>query len=182
MTPIATGHRDPPTGQLAGDRERFSQLVRAAHGAALSLATRLLGSTDDAEDALQDALLKAWHGLPGLRDPQGFRGWFLRIVYHQCLDARRRRSTRRRHEQAAPPVRPREDERPAQRELLARVRRVLDALPPKQAAALHLRVHEGLEYGELAPILGLTPASARVYVVKARRALRERLGPDGGLT
>ena len=162
-----------------GDRVAFGQLIGAHHAAALALAQRLLGNHDDAEDALQDALLKTHQNIASLRNAAGFRSWFLRIVYHQCLDARRRRQTRQGYERAAPPQPFQQpSERASLAETLARVRAVLEELPAKQRAALHLRVFEHMAYDEVAAVLGLTSRSARVYVVKARRHLRQRLGPD----
>ncbi|MFT7463227.1 MAG: RNA polymerase sigma-70 factor (ECF subfamily) [Pseudohongiellaceae bacterium] len=162
-----------------GDRVAFGKLIEAHHGAALGLAQRLLGNHDDAEDALQDALLKTYRKISSLRDGAGFRAWFLRIVYHQCLDARRRRQTRRRYEWAATPQQIEQpNDRASLAETLARVRAIIDELPAKQGAALHLRVFEHMAYDELADVLGLTARSARVYVVKARKHLRLRMGPD----
>jgi RNA polymerase sigma-70 factor (ECF subfamily) len=179
MTTISTDARDELKRCRLGDRAAFGRLVRAHHGAALGLAQRLLGNHDDAEDALQDALLKTYRNIASLRDGAGFRAWFLRIVYHQCLDARRRRQTRWRYESAVEPQAPAQpSDRAGLAETLARVRAILQELPAKQAAALHLRVFEHMAYDELAAVLGLTSRSARVYVVKARRHLRERLGPD----
>lgn len=160
-----------------GDRAAFSRLVRRHHATALGLATRLMGNMDDGEDALQDALLKAWHGLDLLRDERGFGAWLLRIVYHQSLDARRRRDTRHRHESAgegtevSPP-----DVEASHRELLRRVQAAMAELPPRLQAALHLRVHEQLPHDELATVLGVTPGTARALVSRARRRLRDRLG------
>lgn len=179
MTTISSEASDLLQQCRSGDRVAFGRLIGAHHAAALALAQRLLGNHDDAEDALQDALLKTYRNIASLRNSAGFRAWFLRIVYHQCLDARRRRQTRRHYESAAAPQ-PFQlpSERAGMAEILARVRSVLEELPEKQAAALHLRVFEHMDYDELAAVLGLTVRSARVYVVKARRHLRQRLGPD----
>lgn len=179
MSHIATTVRDDLALAQGGDRPAFGRLVTACHGAALALAGRITGNPDDAEDAVQEALLKTWHSLADLRDGRGFRAWFLRIVYNQCLDARRRRETRARYERAVP-ARSAEGalERAAAAELMARVAAAIEQLPPRQAAALHLRVTEQMPYEELAGVLGLTPQSARVIVTRARRRLRELLGPD----
>ncbi len=179
MTTIAIETSDLLELCRRGDRVAFGQLIGAHHAAALALAQRLLGNHDDAEDALQDALLKTHNNLASLRHVAGFRSWFLRIVYHQCLDARRRRQTRQGYERAVPPQPLQQpSERASVAETLARVRAVLEELPAKQRAALHLRVFEHMAYDEVAAVLGLTSRSARVYVVKARRHLRQRMGPD----
>lgn len=191
-TPVIASTNDTLVERLrSGDRSVFEALVAPEYGVARGLAARLLGNLDDAEDAVQDALLKTYRSLASFRGTRarssdaaqeplaGFRPWFLRIVYHQCLDARRRREARRRHEDKALPAPPADAlALLEQRESLARVTAAMVRLPTRCQAALHLRVVEELSYAELASILGITPGSARVYVVRARAALREQLGED----
>lgn len=164
----------------AGDRAAFERLVAPQFGAARALAARMLGNLDDAEDAMQEALIKTHRGLAALPDDVGFGAWFLRVVYHQALDLLRRRGTRARHETVAASTAAASGgaDLPAQRETLRRVHEVMQELPEKQRAALHLRAHEDLSYDEIAAVLGLTAASARVYVVRARSHLRERLATE----
>ncbi|GJM22686.1 MAG: hypothetical protein DHS20C15_26010 [Planctomycetota bacterium] len=155
--------------------------MRAHHDQALALAARLLGNHEDAEDALQEALIKTLRHLHRAEPDRGFRSWFLRIVFNQCLDTRRRRETRKRHEQAstpAPIASASVESRARGRESLARVRALMESMPPKQAAALHLRVFEEFDYEQIAGVLGITAGSARVYLVKARRRLRAELGEE----
>ena len=165
-----------------GDRAAFERLVAPRFGAARALAARMLGNLDDAEDAMQEALIKTHRGLAALPDDVAFGPWFLRVVYHQALDMLRRRGARARHEtvaaSAASAATAAGGDLPAQRETLRRVHEVMQELPEKQRAALHLRVHEDLSYEQIAAVLGLTAASARVYVVRARSHLRERLAAE----
>lgn len=164
----------------AGDRAAFEELLGPHLAASRSLATRLLGNVEDAEDAVQDALIKTWKALPSYRAGT-LRGWFLRIVYNQCTDARRRRDTRRTYEERTPVSRPAPpDEHAVHREALRRVADAMEGLPPKQKAALHLRVVEECSYDEVGAVLGLTPRSARVYVARARSVLRETLASAEG--
>lgn len=160
----------------AGDRSAFEALVSPHVTVARSLAVRMLGNVDDAEDAVQDALLKTYRAIDSARS--GFRPWFLRIVYNQCVDAGRRRDTRSGHESAAavPATATTGSAAPEQREALARVRSAIERLPERRRAALHLRVVEGMAYAAIAEVLGITAASARVYVVRARNELREQVG------
>src|SRR5262245_23763461 len=97
---------------------------------ARGLALRLLGNLEDAQDAVQEALFKAWRGLPGWRPSVPFGAWLMRIVFNQCVDARRRRGTRARHEaQAAAGTPQRPADRSAQRETLRRVAEAFARLP-----------------------------------------------------
>jgi RNA polymerase sigma-70 factor (ECF subfamily) len=78
----------------AGDEVAFGQLVAPYRRELLVHAYRLLGSTSDAEDALQDALLAAWRGLAGLRTPQALRSWLYRITTNAGLRLAERRGPR----------------------------------------------------------------------------------------
>ena len=76
---------------IAGDRDAYRSLVEPHVQAALSASIVLLRSHADAADAVQDGLLSAWLGLPGLRDPAAFPAWFRRHVVRAALRTMRRR-------------------------------------------------------------------------------------------
>jgi RNA polymerase sigma-70 factor (ECF subfamily) len=73
-------------------RERYLRLAGGELDRAYRLAGLLLGDAHDAEDATQEALLRAWTSLATLRDPAGFRPWFDRILVNICRDRLRRRT------------------------------------------------------------------------------------------
>ena len=90
MVSIITTRRDESTGVGPGqgtERGRFEALLAPHHAVGLSLAARLLGSPDDAEDAVQEALLKAWLHRERLAGITDLRAWWLAVVYRQCVDA-----------------------------------------------------------------------------------------------
>ena len=72
-------------------QERFLRLAGSELDRAYRLAGLLLGDARDAEDATQDALVRAWRSVGSLRDPEGFRPWFDRILVNVCRDRLRRR-------------------------------------------------------------------------------------------
>jgi RNA polymerase sigma-70 factor (ECF subfamily) len=77
-----------------GDRYAFAELARAS-GARLDAAARLiLRDPDLAQDAVQETLIRAWRGLPGLRDPATFDHWLHSLVVHACIDLIRKRRRR----------------------------------------------------------------------------------------
>jgi len=77
-----------------GDRHAFAELVRMS-GARLDAAARLiLRDSDLAQDAVQETLIRAWRGLPGLRDPATFDHWLHSLVVHACIDLIRKRRRR----------------------------------------------------------------------------------------
>jgi RNA polymerase sigma-70 factor, ECF subfamily len=72
--------------------EAFVRLAGVELDRAYRLAGLILGNSHDAEDATQDALLRAWRSAPSLRDPTGFQAWFDRILVNVCRDRLRRRT------------------------------------------------------------------------------------------
>ena len=74
---------------LAGDVEQYALLVRRYQDRYARFAARMLGSQDAAEDAVQDAFIKAYEQLGRCRDPDNFVGWFFLILRNRCLAERR---------------------------------------------------------------------------------------------
>src|SRR5690349_3360231 len=75
-----------------GDAAAFGELVDRYKDKALSLAIRLLKHSEDAEDALQDAFVKAFRSLSTFRNESSFSTWFYRIVYTTCLNVLKKKS------------------------------------------------------------------------------------------
>jgi len=96
----ATTTASPATGSdlleaaRGGDEDAFRRLVGPHRSSLHTHCYRMLGSLHDAEDALQDALLRAWRGLPGFDGRSSVGTWLHRIATNACLDAIRRRPTR----------------------------------------------------------------------------------------
>jgi len=89
-----------------GDEDAFRRLVEPHHTELYAHCYRMLGALHDAEDALQDTLLRAWRGLPGFDDRRPPRPWFYRIATNACLDAIARRPSRMLPVDYGPPVSP----------------------------------------------------------------------------
>jgi RNA polymerase sigma-70 factor (ECF subfamily) len=79
-------------GEATDSRERFLRQAGRELDRAYRLAGLILGDRSDAEDATQEALLRAWRSLGSLRDPAGFGAWFDRILVNLCRDRLRRRA------------------------------------------------------------------------------------------
>src|SRR5512147_984060 len=77
-----------------GDEDAFRRLVEAQHAGLHAHCYRMLGSVHDAEDALQDALLRAWRGLRGFEGRSSLRSWLYRIATNACLDTAGKRPKR----------------------------------------------------------------------------------------
>src|SRR5262245_43439089 len=96
MTGIFTApERELLEAACGGDELAFGSLVEPHRVLLHAHCYRMLGSLEDAEDALQEALLRAWRGLPGFASRSSLRTWLYRIATNACLDVIERRPSRR---------------------------------------------------------------------------------------
>src|SRR5881396_2654515 len=93
-TPSTTQERELLEAARGGDQEAYRRLVEAHRGELHAHCYRMLGSVHDAEDALQDALLRAWRGLKRFEGRSSLRSWLYRIATNTCLDVIARRPKR----------------------------------------------------------------------------------------
>ena len=161
---------------LEGDAEAFRILVDRYYDRCLRLATHLLGSGGDAEDAVQDALLRAYRHLGAYQERDRFSAWLFRIVVNQCRTVgARRRGTHALHLRAAMEqgdVEPSEEhpsDRAATREELERALARLDA---DQREAVVLKFSEDLTYDEMAAVTGVGVSALKMRVQRACKRLR----------
>ena len=188
-----------------GDEEAFGRLVAPHRPELHAHCYRMLGSVPDAEDALQEALLGAWRGLPRFEGRSSFRSWLYRIATNACLKAIERRPGRvlpidygpaaDPHDRPDEPlaesvwVQPYPDEalgiadglagpdaRYEQRESVELAFvAALQHLPARQRAVLILREVLGFSGGEVAEALDSTPASVYSALQRAHKTVDERL-------
>lgn len=151
-----------------GDAGAFSRLVEAHWDRLVRLARSVVGDAD-AEDAVQDALVRAWSKLPGLRRPDAFSTWVARVVLRRCFRYRRRRPRLTALDDAPEP------RHHSGVDAGLDVERLLAALAPRQRAVMHLTAVEGLADSEIAELMGITPASVRSHRRRARQALEARM-------
>jgi RNA polymerase sigma-70 factor, ECF subfamily len=163
----------------AGDRQAYGVLVELHFARVYSLLHRTTGNHEDAEDLAQETFVRAWSSLARFRAESSFSTWIARIALHLSTDHARARALRRgapldEHEPAARSAEA-GPARSAQVELDAALAQALECLPPRLRLALVLRVLEGREYGEVAELAGVRPATARTQVMQARRLLARAL-------
>jgi RNA polymerase sigma-70 factor (ECF subfamily) len=179
----------------AGDTRAFEDLARREERALYRHALRIVGTTTDAEDIVQDALFSAWRSIASFQGIS-FRAWLFRIATNRALD--QLRSRKRRPELPLDP--PDDDEvtwaEPAapgpdltqlagDREALAAVEAALEALPAEQRTALLLRDVEGFAYEEIAVITSVEIGTVKSRIHRGRLAVRNTLisrgwrGPEG---
>jgi RNA polymerase sigma-70 factor (ECF subfamily) len=158
---------------LEGDSEAFAGLVARHRERGLRFAAAMLADRADAEEALQDAFVRAFRGLRSCRDPDRFGAWFLKILVNRC---RTRRAGRRRRdglfvrdEGALERAHSRPAGDPDWREEIDRALARLDTL---QREAFLLKHVEGLEYEEMARLTGARIPALKMRVKRACDHLR----------
>lgn len=172
-----------------GDHQAVETLFRRYQRPLFQTALRVLGNTEDAEDALQDGLLSAYRNLKRFEGRSQFSTWLTRIVINAAL-------MRRRSAKARPAISldepPREDELPAAErfaddgltpeqvfantEIREMLSENLDQLSPLLRTAFVLREVQGYSTGEAAKKLGVTENTLKARLWRARHQLAERLG------
>ncbi|MFJ2555836.1 MULTISPECIES: RNA polymerase sigma factor [unclassified Streptomyces] len=162
-----------------GDEEAFETLVRRHSPVMLQLATRLLGSRTEAEDAVQDAFVSAWRKLPEFRGASAFRTWMYRIVTNRCLNQLRARRPATDLDSVPEPAAPEHQSSPARvAESHAATRALAVAmagLSPEQRACWVLRELHDMSYENIAETVGISLQAVRGRVFRARRYLTEAM-------
>jgi len=152
-----------------GDAIAFGILVRRHVQFLRAFATRLTGSSADADDAVQDALIAAWAQLGSLDDPSKVRTWLASIVSRKAIDrVRSRRPTAALDETSTEPVSRGPESRAVTTSQLDALSAVLSALPEAQRQCWVLKEVGGLSYDEIAERLGVTPTVVRGRLARAR--------------
>jgi RNA polymerase sigma-70 factor (ECF subfamily) len=192
----------------AGDEEAFRQLVDPHRRELQVHCYRILGSAQDAEDALQETLLAAWQGLRGFEGRASIRTWLYRVATSRCLNALRSSSRRPRMDWPLPDLDPPNPTRlgevvwlepypdallegladstpgpearyEAREAISLAFVTALQHLPPRQRAVLILRDALGFHASEVAHILESTEESVTSALKRARATIRRRLPASG---
>ena len=161
---------------LAGDRNEYGELVGRYRDRYARFAARMLGSADAAEDAVQDAFIRAFEQLQQCRDPDNFAGWFFLILRNRCLAERRRTArTGSSADAAAVPAAEQADGPVVQQEQRRALQQALLEPTPEQREVFVLKHVEDLSYEEIAGRLGASIPSLKMRMHRAYDRLRERL-------
>ena len=161
-----------------GDRRAFGELVRCHREGVINVVYRMCGDANLAEDAAQEAFIRAWKHLPNYRPQSPFRNWVYRIATNAALDVLRRE--RETVDVDALPI-PSSGAGPEavvqEAERSARVKQAVLELPEASRTVLVLREYEGLSYKEIADTLGIPIGTVMSRLNYARNRLRESLAP-----
>jgi RNA polymerase sigma-70 factor (ECF subfamily) len=174
-----------------GDRAAMERLLMRAQEVAFRFSLLACGHAEDAEDVMQDALLKTYQHVSRIADPDAFRTWLYTTVRNACLMKRRRRAGEpvrfESIEQGSPaggaeasPIdvadqAPRADQRMIDDWADARLRQALAKLPPAYRIIMLLREMENLPTKEVAAITGYSEANVKQRLRRARLMLRREL-------
>lgn len=159
-----------------GNRFAFETLVERHEARLYTLAARVLGSREDAADAVQEALIRAWLALPRFRQDARFSTWLYRICLNAAYDARSRRRPVA-IDDLPEPADPRD--RFAERELSGDLQRALNALDETYRDAVVLSDVLGCSYAEIAAITGVPEGTVKSRIFRGRSELAQLLGTAG---
>lgn len=158
---------------VSGDERAFAAIFRRYHQALFRFCLAIVGNPEDAQDALQNTMMKVLRALPGEERRIELKPWLYRIAHNEAVDLlRRRRESRELDvEQVAPGYGLAEDV--ATRERLRRLIADLGELPERQREVLVMRELGGLDFEEIATALDTSGAVARQTLYEARQSLRQ---------
>ena len=159
---------------IHGDREAFEMIIRTHSRTLFAIAYGILQNREEAEDVVQDSLVKAWKMRWRVRDPEKFPAWLSMITRHRAHDVfRKRRPTPVNYEI----IEANEADRPGIAAIDQQLHSALATLPELHRTALTLRYFEEMDYRTIENMLGLTNGSLRGILGRALASLRKQLRP-----
>ena len=163
----------------SGDKHAFAELIEHEQQRLYTLAVRELGSASDAEDAVQEALIRAWRALPRFRAEASFSTWIYRIQLNAIHDQRSKRA--RSGGSPLDDVPETADPRDAllASELSGALQSALNELDETYRAAVLMSDVSGLSYCEIAGILGVAEGTVKSRIFRGRAELARLLGTSG---
>lgn len=166
-----------------GDPGAFNELLGAHERRMYAVALRMCGNAEDAQDCLQEAMLRVWRAISGFKGQSSFSTWVYRITMNTCLDELRKRKNRPNTsldtlvESGWAPAD--EDDTPEKHALRREARQSLEGfiqeLPEDMRAAEVLRDIQGYAYEEIAEILGANVGTVKSRISRGREKLREKI-------
>jgi RNA polymerase sigma-70 factor, ECF subfamily len=164
----------------AGDLRAFERLYQLYSSRMKSMARNLLGTTGDAEDAVQETFLKIQRSIGSFRSQSSFATWSFRILINTCYDARRSRMRKKEISQddpenaeAAPRPEPRAPS--AHPSLRLALERALAQLTRQQRDVFLMYEVEGMRHSEIAAVLEISESTSKNTLFQAKKNLRQRL-------
>jgi RNA polymerase sigma-70 factor (ECF subfamily) len=170
---MEASEREVYRAAIHGDREAFEMIIRTQSRVLFAIAYGILQNREEAEDAVQDALVKAWKSRWRVRDPEKFPAWLSMIARHRARDVFRKRRTIPLSELPEIPG----SETPQTTTIDRHLDLALASLPELHRAAVSLRYFEEMDYATIESRLGLTNGSLRGILGRALASMRKQLKP-----
>jgi RNA polymerase sigma-70 factor, ECF subfamily len=167
---------------IDGDQDAFAEIVYSFQDSVYNLCYRLLGERTEAEDATQEAFLKAYGNLRRYDGERPFKTWLLTIASNLCIDRlRKRRMTWLSIDEPIPATlslasdEPQPEQVAVSNERSEQIQRMLNDLPEDYRAAVVLRYWYDYSYVEIAEILETTESAIKSRLFRARQMLAEKI-------
>jgi len=172
--------RDFVARAQGGDHDAFTVLARASVARLDAAARLILRDRELARDAVQEALIRAWRDLPGLRDPDRFDAWLYRLLVHACIDEARRRRRRPMEVELTVLHVPSVPDSTRSMVLRDELDRALATIQPEHRALVVLHYYLGVPLPEAAGALGISLGAAKSRLHRAIGSLRRSFGVEPG--
>lgn len=186
-----TAYADLVRAVQGGDQRAMETLLMRAQEVAYRFSLLVCGRPDDADDAMQEALLKTYRYAARIREPEAFRAWLYRTVRNACLIGRRKRANEPDHiaslddtgadidghdrQVDAVDLGRSPEDQAINSSLRSRLSQALAAVPRPYRIVVVLREIEGLSTREVADVVGISEANVKTRLHRARILLREYL-------
>lgn len=161
-----------------GDHDAFAALAGATIGRLDGAARLILRDPEQAKDAVQEALVRAWRDLPTLRDPERFEAWLHRLLVHCCIDEARRLRRHRFDVELTPIHSPAVEGGVSLTDDRDQLDRGFARLPPEDRALIVLHHYLDLSMPEVANALGIPLGTAKSRLHRALKDMRAALDAD----
>lgn len=157
--------------------EEFKIQVLPLRNKLYRLSVRMLGRVEEAEDSVQDALIKLWTRRDDLKNYSSIEAFAMTITKNLCLDRIRSKAfqTERLSDREALKIKQDPEEVLEKDDFTGFVRKIIENLPDQQKAIMHMRDIEGLEYEQIAEVMELNINAVRVNLSRARKKVRDTI-------
>jgi len=171
---MEASEREQYKAAIHGDREAFEMIIRTHSRTLFAIAYGILQNREEAQDVVQDSLVKAWKTRWRVREPEKLPAWLAAIARHRAHDIfRKRRPVPYPHEEIEI-----SEDKPADTTAVdQRLHSALATLPELHRAALTLRYFEEMDYCTIENTLGLTNGALRGILGRALASMRRQLRP-----
>jgi RNA polymerase sigma-70 factor (ECF subfamily) len=175
---VTVDQRDLVERAGRGDHDAFARLVDASIARLEAVARLILRDPELARDAVQDAYIRAWRDLPGLRDPERFDAWLHRLTVNACLDAVRRRKRRPVEIELSPMMSPFSGDETGSIADRDQLERGFRRLGTDLRAVLVLHYYLGMSASAVAETLDIPKGTAQSRLHRALAELRAAIAAD----